>query len=310
MSAIKPVVDEAPMLALLEEQFGAPVTGLRVLEGGSVAQSFTFDAGGGSYVIRFNGDNLDASYEKEAYVTAKYASSRVPIPGMIRVGRLGTLNYAITVKIAGERLDRLAAAESERVQPSVVDTLNAIHASDVSHEEGFGVFDNRGVGFFPSWAADLASVRDEERADGFFGKWHSMFETTFLERAMFDRVYARMESLLEYCPTERYLVHGGFGFGNVLVANDRVVAVIDWLDARYGDFLYDVAWLDYWEPGRYRELFRRDYAARGVDVPNFDRRLLCYHCRMALDGMRFFAKAGRPDAYKWTCDRITSLLAA
>jgi hygromycin-B 4-O-kinase len=77
----------------------------------------------------------------------------------------------------------------------------------------------------------------------------------------------------------------------------------------YGDFLYDVAWLAFWDPGRdYQAIFRVDYAEKGVPTPDFAQRLLCYQCYIALDGMRFNAKSGHATAYNWVKDRITSLL--
>jgi hygromycin-B 4-O-kinase len=118
-----------------------------------------------------------------------------------------------------------------------------------------------------------------------------------------------MESLLNSCPQERYLVHGDYGFGNLLAANGQVTAVLDWLNARYGDFLYDVAWLDFWDSGRgYRDRFRARYAEQDIDIPNYESRLLCYQCCIALDGLRFFAKANNAAAYQWVKDHILRLI--
>jgi hygromycin-B 4-O-kinase len=72
-------------------------------------------------------------------------------------------------------------------------------------------------------------------------------------------------------------VHGGYGFNNMLAENGAVTAVLDWTEAMYGDFLYDVAWLNFWDPGHdYQAIFRADYAERGFAVPDFEQRLLCY----------------------------------
>ena len=311
MSTIKPGVEQRAALMLLEERFDGPVTGLQSIAGGLVAQAFGFSAGGQDYIIRFNIDNMDANYEKEAYISKHYGSASVPIPRVVAVGRLRELRYCITRRAIGQRLDQLSAEATERAMPSVIATLDAIREIDVSRQKGYGLFDGRGRGLFSSWPASLRRVRDEERPEGFYGRWHALFETTFLEREAFDDVYAHMESLLGYAPDSRHFVHGGYGFGNVLVADDRVTAVIDWLDAKYGDFLYDLAWLDYWDPGRgYRERFWAHYAERDVDVPHFDQRLLCYACYIALDGFRFFAKSGDGRGYRWTRDRITGLIGA
>ena len=126
---------------------------------------------------------------------------------------------------------------------------------------------------------------------------------------MFERIYTQMERLLEILPEERYFVHGGYGFGNLLVANGRVAAVLDWIDAKYGDFLYDVASLDFWDPKRgYSKSFHANYVARDIAVPSYEKRLLCYKCYIALDSLRFFAKSNNTKGYQWVKQRILNLI--
>ena len=47
---------------------------------------------------------------------------------------------------------------------------------------------------------------------------------------------------------ERHLIHSDLLNYNVLVADGRISAVIDWGCAMYGDFLYDLAWFEFWAP--------------------------------------------------------------
>lgn len=309
MSDIKPMVLQEALLEVLRQHFGGPVDDLKPIEGGSVARTFTFSANSREYVIRFNTNRMGANFSKEAYIAKRFHSALVPIPSIVRVGQVHDLCYCISEKASGQRLDRLSAEEIQHALPAVMATLDAIHAADVSPQAGYGPFDDQGRGFFGSWPAYLTDVRAEERPDGFYGQWHRLFETSFLERDLFERIYTQMEGLLDDCAKERYLVHGGYGFGNLLVADGRVTAVLDWLDAKYGDFLYDVAWLDLWDPKRgYRELFRAHYAKRGVEIPHYERRLVCYQCYMALDGMRFFAKSNNAQAYQWLKESILNLI--
>jgi hygromycin-B 4-O-kinase len=306
---VKPVVSESEVRALLREHFNEPVTGLEPIAGGLIAQTFTFSAADADYVIRFNTDDLTPNFEKEEYVARHFRSPQVPIPEVVRIGRLGELHYCITRKVVGERMDRLSPEGLERALPSVVETLIAIHDTNVNRQKGYGMFDGQGHGFFSSWAAHLTHVRDEGHPYTFLGAWHALFETTFLELDVFNRVFARMEGLLGCCPSTRQLVHGDYGFGNLLIENGRVTAVLDWINAMYGDFLYDVAWLDLFDPERgYAELFRISYAEQGIDPPDFDKRLLCYQCHIALDSMRFAAKIDNPDSYRWVKDRILDLI--
>jgi hygromycin-B 4-O-kinase len=75
--------------------------------------------------------------------------------------------------------------------------------------------------------------------------------------------------------------------------------VRDWFDARYGDFVYDIAGLDFWWPWLgVREAFQHYYKEREVDVPSYPERMLCYERYVALGGMRFFAFAGNEPSYR------------
>ncbi len=64
MSTIKPVVNDRSISNLLSGLFSDPVTGLRCIEGGLIAQTFVFRAGERDYVIRFNADNMDANFDE------------------------------------------------------------------------------------------------------------------------------------------------------------------------------------------------------------------------------------------------------
>jgi hygromycin-B 4-O-kinase len=309
MTSIKPQVAETAVRALLWQEFGTPPSHLTVVGGGQIAQTYGFAAAGQEYIIRFNRDNMLVNFEKEAYVARRFGSARVPIPPVFRVGRLETLHYIITQKMPGRPLTALPLGENNTLIPALITTLDAIHASDVADTTGYGVFDGQGTGFAASWRGWLARIREEEDPRDFYGHWHHLFDDTFLERPVWERVYAEMIRLLDVCPEERRLVHGGYGFGNVLVQGGRVTAVLDWLDAKYGDFVYDIAWLDFWGPALgYADRFAAYYAAHGREAPHYRERLRCYRCYIALDALRFFAKAGKQDEYRWTRDGILALL--
>jgi hygromycin-B 4-O-kinase len=118
-----------------------------------------------------------------------------------------------------------------------------------------------------------------------------------------------MVTLLNICPEDRSLVHGDYGFDNVLAADGRITAVLDWPNAQYGDFLYDVAWLDFWQSGfAFRDLCAAHYGERGIAVPNYAERILCYQCAIALNVLRFFAKRQNEEAYRWTRQTMLSRL--
>ncbi len=179
MINLKPVVEEQSLLTLLAEKFDRRIKDLRAIDGGLVAQVFEFEVEGRAYIIRINSDVLRVNFEKELIVFQTYCSRFVPIPKVVFVGQFQDVHYGITEKASGYRFDELSALEKQKALPSAIVTLDAIHATDVSNQRGYGFFDGRGVGLFESWHASLLYIT-EERADGFIGKWHHLFKTTFL----------------------------------------------------------------------------------------------------------------------------------
>lgn len=310
MPGIKPVLSEEQVVALLQEHFASSIEKLAVITSGQIAQTYSFTVEGQEYIIRFNRDNMGANFPKEAFIAARVVSPRIPIPRIVHVGRFQELHYSITAKVPGHPLDQLPPAEYARIGPEVIRTLDAIHHVDVSNwPPGYGVFDNNGVGLSTSWKDYLLAVGEEEEDWNFYGKWHALFDNTFLERDVFDSIYAQMAHLLDSCSEARYLVHGGYGFSNVIAHEGKITGVLDWLDAKYGDFVYDIAWLSFWSPEvNFGERFRQYYHKQGISVPAYNERLRCYQCYIGMDALRFFAKSNQPDAYQWARKRIFDLI--
>jgi hygromycin-B 4-O-kinase len=318
-SGIKPLVTTEMVLPLLQDYFDGPVHDLQTVEGGNVAQAFSFkveSSDGGNYkdaavardyIVRFNAPTL-VNFEKEAYVYENFTSPLIPIPRVVHIGGLGDVPFAITEKASGRNLLQIPRGEYLALIPKLIEVLDAIHQTPVGVRQGYGIFDGSGVAQFPSWRAHLEFVKEDPGGD-FFAGWHSLFENSFLERDVFERLYGHMMQLIEHCPEERYLVHGDYGYGNVLAQDGRITAVLDWMGARYGDFLYDVAWLDFWSPvDSWRERFEQHYRRIGQDVPHYRERVLCYQCYIALEALKFYAKIDAKPSYDFAAARIHSLL--
>ena len=223
------------------------------------------------------------------------------MPPILASGRMGELYFAISPKAPGQMLETLSGQEVKQLLPQIITMLDAICHVDVSETHGYGVFDYQGQGFSSSWQNFLSSIAKEEDERDYFGKWYHLFSDTFLERDLFKSIYRRMRSLLNYCPTERYLVHGNYSLSNILAQNGRISAVLDWVDARYGDFVYDIAGLDFWYPWLgVPEAFLHYYEEHPTNLSFFSERLLCYECYIALIALRFFAHTGNEPAYQFT----------
>src|SRR4051812_43540759 len=96
---IKPLVTSEMVLPLLEEYFEGPILDLQIVEGGNVAQTFSFTVGPRSdvdaahagrnntesnqeYIVSFNPTML-VNFEKQAYVEENFASPTIPVPRQV-----------------------------------------------------------------------------------------------------------------------------------------------------------------------------------------------------------------------------------
>lgn len=126
----------------------------------------------------------------------------------------------------------------------------------------------------------------------------------------FDRAFTRLGELAAIVPEPRSLVHADLLNGNVLVSGSTMSAVLDWGNALFGDFLYDVAWLHFWSPWYpqwagidFVAEAERHFATHGVDVPRFETRLTACLIHIGLDGQAYSAFKERWSAVEATARR-------
>lgn len=295
----KPDVPRETVEALLAAEMPGPVRGLEELTGGNVGRVFGFMADGEPYVIRFNHRAM-GGFGDEVAVERLLAGSDVPFPRLVKTGHHHAFDWAISARLPGSGF-RIDDPALPILLPALFATMDAIHAANLAGTSGYGGFDAAGRGRDPSWAAHLRSVREDGPEGGYFPSWETLFATTILERAVIDALMRTVEATLPFCPEERQLVHGDFGFDNVLVQDGAITGVIDWQNARFGDGLYDVAWLDFWPdpPLGIAETYIAWKAVQGEPVPYAAERIRCYQAMIAVDALRFFAHANQLDAYRW-----------
>jgi hygromycin-B 4-O-kinase len=311
MPDLRPVVADTQILEVLSPYFSS-VTDLTALEGGLVARTLAFQNGEEQYVVRFTDDNmLHANLPKEGYVAQKLITTEIPIAPILHVGRLGTRHFAISRRMPGRRLETFTPSEVKSLMPQIIGMLDTIHKVEVNDTQGYGVFDDHGTAFSSSFPLSLSKIasEEEENKQGYYGKWHHMFDDTFLERDLFQDIYQHMQRLFRSIPNERWLIHGGYSLRNILAQDGKITAVLDWLGAAYGDFVYDIAGLDFWYPWlNVSTSFQQYYQEHQIALPAYEERILCYQCYTALVGLLFYAKGGNKDSYQWLRQAILSKL--
>jgi hygromycin-B 4-O-kinase len=302
---VRPDLDRRAVERFLQQRLGCSVQGLRALKPGELCKVYAFVADGHEFVIRLG--TMRESFERDRYAFENFGSPRVPIPRIVEIGRFDDLWFAISDRLPGTPMFDLPRDEYARAIPSLVEVLDAIHATDVSATSGFGPLGSDGDGTRPTWRGFVELIGDEEQT-GFWAGWTDLFRTSFLDRATFHSLRRRVLDLTPFASEERHLVHGDYGLDNVLVRDARVTGVLDWANVKYGDFVFDVAWLNLWSAqDDLAEVFRQHYRAQGRSVSDFDQRLRCYTYCHALDALRFYAKVNRRESYDWVLDRLRAL---
>ncbi len=204
-----------------------------------------------------------------------------------------------------------------RVLPSLLRALDAARETDISDSSGFGMWDAPADAPYGTWHEALLAVALDLPTNVTHG-WRPLLEasSTLGLRAL-ETAYAAVQRLLPLCPEVRHVVHSDLLNFNVLVDGDEVSAVIDWGSSLYGDFLWDVAWLTFWQQPWYPEwngidivgLALEHYGAIGLEVPNFTERLRCYELCIGLDGLAYQSWKQRWHHVEATSERLLALAA-
>lgn len=269
------------------------------LAAGMFSQAWAFSADGRDYVLRLNPFGED--FAKDEYACTKFTSPNLPIPRLSARGRYDeTLHYAVTDRCPGVPMSRLPDAGLPPLLPDLFAKLDAIHALDARRNTGWGLTDAAFNGRFPSWEAYLRTFYNQK----FDYDWPALFAGGILEERLFRELEAEMISRLPACRGYRAVVHGDYGFDNVM-CDGRVTGVLDWAEARIGDPLYDVANLDYWSRLPLGDMWREH---AGDDTPDFEARMVCYLLHIGLGSMVISAHLRDERDYRRVRDRTVSAL--
>lgn len=300
MSTAKTKIDDNTVLSFIRENFATRITDLSRIEGGEGSQAFSFLSEKGAFVVRVHTN--DRGFQKDKYAYEHFNSTEVPIPMTELIDRFNdSLVVSISRLVPGFTLDKFA--EEEWVLPQLFKTMDYVHAVDISKSVGFGEWSEHGDAPRRSWREYLEHFEEN------FQKLDVEKLGLYLSREVIDTVLASFSTLVVYCPEIRCLVHGDMEFDNVLGENGHVTGVIDWDLSKYGDFLYDGAWLSFWKR-KYDidTMLRRHYEAVGKEIEHFDERMRCYKLLIGLASIWFFSHSEQEEKYNRTLSRLETFI--
>ena len=296
------MLNAADAEAFLVARLGCDVSEVSPIGHGEWSRAYAFRSGGREYIVRFSA--LDEDFRKDC-IAARYSSRTLPIPAIVEIGETGGGHFAISERAAGGFLDDLRADQMRGMLPALFAALDAVRRVDLSAFTGYGIWGADGNAPHPSWRAALLAIADDRPGERTHG-WRERLVASPTGSGPFDEALARLPDDAQ----ERHLIHSDLLNYNVLVEDGRINAVIDWGCGMYGDFLYDLAWFEFWSPWYaawrgidFRSEAARHYASIGLTVPRFEERLTCCQIHIGLAAQAYNAFKGRWDALEETARR-------
>lgn len=275
----------------LSEHYKTGITNVRALSGGQWSQAFAYRQSEHEFVIRFGMHEED--YLKDRFA-CQFASPTLPIPQVLEVGRAHGGYYAISERAQGTMIDELDKSAMLRVIPSLFETMDAIRNTDISHTTSYGSLDVNGNGIYKSWYDYMVAVADDKPEMKTHG-WKAGLAASPVGIEPFEQGFEVLKDIAKELPEVRFLVHNDLLNFNVLVNSNKIIAVIDWANAFYGDFLYDLAQFTFWGPLHepvkgidWQAKAEEHYKSIGLEVPEFERRLRVCMLNMGLGAMGYY----------------------
>jgi|KBSMisStandDraft_5_1062788.scaffolds.fasta_scaffold00750_15 hygromycin-B 4-O-kinase len=285
------------IIELARLALGEKPTGFEFLGSGMFSRAYLLNFGGEKLVLRI-GSNY-TPFLKDDWAANVLKGTDIPVAEVFAKGPIGEYFFCFTAFKEGTRFDKLETPEIKSLLPSLFELHQKIAAIELPSNRNFGFLDPSGHGIYDSWKDALTNFGDWptqilSRKGEQFLDWDRIFNETILDEKLARESMARINALLQYCPERRGLIHGDFGFDNMLVGHGRISAVLDWAESRCGDPLYDIASMQcHGSNVNYREAYKEWLVNKNLLPSNFDERMDCYmvhilFCSCWLDAQRGF----------------------
>ena len=303
--------------AFLSERYGADVADVAELGEGYWSRAFSFRRQGRELVARFGQHREDFDKDRAAMA---FDGPDAPVPEVLEVGEALGGAYAISERKHGEFLERLGTGEFHAVLPALLRALDRFRNIPLSPGTPIDIVagpsaTTRDSTWDSTWGEWLLLALEDVPGGRVSGWRAKMRETPDIDE-LFEHGGRELTRMAADCPDIRHVLHCDLINRNVLVAPDgsKIEAILDWGCSIYGDFLYEIAGLTFWEswyPGieaaGLTSAIPRHYREIGLDVPDFELRLRCCELQIGLLHLAYstFVGDGHID---WIAERTRRVL--
>lgn len=222
------------VIEALTRRFGAIVPA----GAGAWSTAFRFTRRGESLVVRVGPHHNDFEIDREM---GAYASTILPIPTVLELDRLESPHDEFWVCVStfapGRPLEASSPAQWVALVPGIADLLEAMRQ----------IAPPTAVPSWPEVLFDDHDDEDDDRLDGWRAQLDALPAAARAHRRLIDRL-AELCEQPEVATVPPTLLHRDLVNRNVHVVGDSITGVFDWGCRLWGDHLYDVAWLEFWNP--------------------------------------------------------------
>jgi hygromycin-B 4-O-kinase len=302
MSSVKTKVDEEEVKEFLKQKYSSQVSNFQFIKGGQLSQPFSYVVNGKSYVIRFRQDIESFEKEKAIYALLSKGDPNIPLPKLHEIGVFqeteeDVLYFSINNKCEGNIGYSFSREIINELREPLIEYLFRINQIDISNTKNFGDWLKLEEASHQSWREFLHDYI-QSKLDYLINFFKDDPEEVKYVKTLGDRI----RDLFHYCPEERYLIHGDYGLHNLIATDDgEITGILDWELSKFGDFVYDVSWLDYW--GKYdNQSYKEEYleyyeSQKGGTIEHYSERTLCYILCVGLHMAWFYCISGQIDGY-------------
>lgn len=175
----------------------------------------------------------------------------------------------------GRNANELSVEEFEKNYENFFDMIFEIAGTDISSLPGYGEFDENNIAPYKTVEEFIIDTFNEEK-EGYWHNWRQMFETSYLKKDYFEKIYAKALEYAPYCEGQRYLANNNTFFCNMVVDENGKTYCADWGRAGIMDYMMDFAILDLNKPYLLVPEKLYEYAKKkNIEIKNFRERFLC-----------------------------------
>ncbi|MDR7072867.1 phosphotransferase [Fictibacillus barbaricus] len=249
---------------------------IKELHGGLVSQTFYFEEDNNHYVMQIG--NREEIYKKEKWVYS-FLKQTIPVRNVLHVGVMEdhVTAYSISEYIEGSKVFDLNSQELYDIASDLMRKLERLESVDVSNQQGYGRYDDKGHAAFPTWNDFIKAIFNKD-----IYNWGAL-ESKGLDTEVVNKAMKEIDAYIGSITLEKKnLVHGDLGSFNVLAKDGKVTGVIDWSLSMYGDHLYDKANILFWNEDKLQPFIQK-ITKKYIVSSEIKERMYCYMLRIGLE---------------------------